>query len=601
MDADGSIDIPTLTAHCDDRFQREMCTRLSSIEAKLDVISQLMSPGHPSKVAGYGLAAVDKAPGTSMSKVTWAEEQQTATITLGSMVLPGTCIHESEAFEGEAYANPMNVSEYSNMEPTSERCDPNSESCESDCKVAAQNSHNKNRRPTRVVPHVDLDKGVSWMRQMSSTMSHSRTLHRFGIVSCIDRIKGRCSSPSQEELDRARRTRLWKLVNSWHFRNLCSTMVILNVIFVGAVTEAELLYVVQHKEFSKLWYVGEIVFILYFLAEISLRFIAEKLLFFNGPNWKWNLFDFLVVLSSMIEIGYDFSSTELSAGHIVIARILRLSRLLRIVSVVRVMRAFRTLRLVVLTIVESTFSLTWVLLILGTIIFTFAVFVVQGVTAHLRWQDAVVVDTDIQQLELREELLELYGGVTAACVCLFMMVSGGIDWKDAMIPMKKVDGVYEYFFTFYVFFMVIGVLNVVMAAFVAATGEMASRDRDFIVQAQMAQLASYFGKVKTFFAEADVDASGKLSYDEFKMALMNKNVCAYFNALGIDVSQADSLFLLLDKDNSRMLSLEEFLAGCMRLQGAAKSLDVNLLLHENKTLSRRVKELRDCIRAAQNV
>lgn len=152
---------------------------------------------------------------------------------------------------------------------------------------------------------------------------------------------------------------------------------------------------------------------------------------------------------------------------------------------------------------------------------------------------------------------------------------------------------------FYVFFMVIGVLNVVIGAFVSATGEIASRDRDLIVKAEMAQLTQYIEKARTFFSEADVDNSGRVSLGEFKTHLDDKRVCAFFNALGIEVSQAEQLFHLLDKDGSHMLSPNEFLAGCMRLRGPAKSLDVNLLLHDARQLSKHLKELRDSIEARQ--
>jgi len=53
------------------------------------------------------------------------------------------------------------------------------------------------------------------------------------------------------------------------------------------------------------------------------------------------------------------------------------------------------------------------------------------------------------------------------------------------------------------------------------------------------------------------------------------------------------LFNLLDKDNSGTLTLDEFLAGRMRLKGPAKNLDVNMLIDENRRLSNIVKELRD--------
>jgi len=136
---------------------------------------------------------------------------------------------------------------------------------------------------------------------------------------------------------------------------------------------------------------------------------------------------------------------------------------------------------------------------------------------------------------------------------------------------------------------------VVIGAFVATSSDIAARDRELIVKDQMTQISGYFKKVNTFFCEADVDGSGKLSFEEFKEHLKNKVVSAYFNALGVCVSQAETLFLLLDRENSRMLSLNEFTAGCMRLRCNAKSLDVNLLLHETKKVSKYVMELRKCL------
>merc|ERR1712129_235573 len=107
----------------------------------------------------------------------------------------------------------------------------------------------------------------------------------------------------------------------------------------------------------------------------------------------------------------------------ILARIFRTSRFLRTMSIVRVMRSFPSLRLMVLTIYESLFTLLSCFLVLGTIVLIFAVFVVQGVTAYLYWQDATGAD-GAQQLELRNLLLELYGGIIPAAICLFMMVSG---------------------------------------------------------------------------------------------------------------------------------------------------------------------------------
>merc|ERR1712032_1508758 len=89
-------------------------------------------------------------------------------------------------------------------------------------------------------------------------------------------------------------------------------------------------------------------------------------------------------------------------------------------------------------------------------------------------------------------------------------------------------------------------------------------------------------RIVTFFEEADKDHSGMLSWEEFKTYLQNSKVKAYFQALELDVSQAHKLFTLLDADNSDQVGLHEFLEGCMRLKGQAKSIDVNMLLYESE-------------------
>merc|ERR1712079_781273 len=131
-----------------------------------------------------------------------------------------------------------------------------------------------------------------------------------------------------------------------------------------------------------------------------------------------------------------------------------------------------------------------------------------------------------------------------------------------MNPLKEMYWLYQWVFSFYIFFMFIGVLNVVNGAFVARTGEIAARDREYLVRLQTHELNTYFHKVRTFFKEADKDKSGMLSIEEFRGTLKHPEVQAYFSALDLDVSQAELLFTLLDQDGSHLVSLDEFLAGC---------------------------------------
>merc|ERR1712113_712647 len=100
----------------------------------------------------------------------------------------------------------------------------------------------------------------------------------------------------------------------------------------------------------------------------------------------------------------------------------------------------------------------------------------------------------------------------------------------------------------------------------------------------MARMQQYRQKVELFFREADLDKSGYLNWEEFHRHMQNEHVKAYFEALELDVQQAHVLFEILDSDGSDEVSFEEFLEGCYRLKGQARSIDVNMLVLYSKKL-----------------
>jgi len=138
--------------------------------------------------------------------------------------------------------------------------------------------------------------------------------------------------------------------------------------------------------------------------------------------------------------------------------------------------------------------------------------------------------------------------------------------------------------------MQFGVLNVVVGTFVATATEIASKDREAFVKAELRSWELSTCRIKTFFHEADVDKSGTLSWEEFRNHLQNPTVRAYFNGIGLDVSQAHALFELLDTDGNDSVTIDEFLDGCMRLKGEAKSVDTHMLHMMVQRMSERLNK-----------
>jgi len=88
-----------------------------------------------------------------------------------------------------------------------------------------------------------------------------------------------------------------------------------------------------------------------------------------------------------------------------------------------------------------------------------------------------------------------------------------------------------------------------------------------------------------------------ISPADLEAHLDDERAVAYFNALEVDCTEARSLFTLLDVDRSGVVNFDEFLHGCEKLKGDAKSIDIALLHYEIRWLSRAVLDVHE---ASQN-
>lgn len=82
------------------------------------------------------------------------------------------------------------------------------------------------------------------------------------------------------------------------------------------------------------------------------------------------------------------------------------------------------------------------------------------------------------------------------------------------------------------------------------------------------------------FLSLDYDRSGEISFDEISSHLEDPEVQNFFASMDIDVTEAQSLFHLLDMDGSGIIDFEEFLRGTVRLQGPARATDLLLITRD---------------------
>jgi len=358
------------------------------------------------------------------------------------------------------------------------------------------------------------------------------------------------------------------------FKGISAIVIAANAIFLGASADSQVkrsLRRVRGEDPGDLNKTGDIIFTVWFTVELMIRIIGEGVKeFFLGDDFRWNNFDALLVVNSIVELAVP------AAGNFSFLRILRVFRLVRVVRIVRTVKALQKLRTMVFALMNAFLDLMWALFMIILIAFIFGIIFASGVSSSLDSIDTSVVT----EVEDAEKVAISFGSMYETMVTLILSITGGNDWMMYGENLRLIQHGEMYFliFCFYIGFSVVGVLNVVTGIFVDSA--VCTRTDDEVVQCFQEDLKRTSGEVRRIFKDADTDKSGTLSLEEFVRQLENPWVKAYFSGLDIDPSEARIIFTLLDTDGSDAVSIDEFVDGTMKLKGHAKSIDVMALMYD---------------------
>uniref|UniRef100_A0A7S4VMT2 EF-hand domain-containing protein n=1 Tax=Alexandrium monilatum TaxID=311494 RepID=A0A7S4VMT2_9DINO len=373
---------------------------------------------------------------------------------------------------------------------------------------------------------------------------------------------------------------LYHFTNTRAFELVSSGVIIAYTIAVGVMSDLDMRAAIDHTEPPKWRWWVDMSFNSFFLVEVFLRMLAEGCHYFLCNKKRgWNIFDLLVAAAGMIDIVFAF---DVSLAFL---RILRTFRAIRVLRVVRIFRFFKELRLMVASILCCLVSLSWAFTLLISVMYIFAVVLMQGASDYLLGETQVDSDTRLQ-------LGDDFGNLLKTIYSLTQAVSGGRSWGEYAAPFIVISPWYGVAFTLFIVFVIFGVLNILTGVFVESTSAVAHYDKELVIQEEMSRNESVINQMRALFSEIDVDKSGTISYKELRRNLKDDRVKAYFSVLQMDVSEAQGLFQLLDRDESGEVSIEEFIMTCLRLKGAARSIDLATMLFEHKRLYSMVRNVR---------
>jgi hypothetical protein len=285
----------------------------------------------------------------------------------------------------------------------------------------------------------------------------------------------------------------------------------------------------------------------------------------------WNYFDTLVVSAQFLEVVFELvaRSSAVDSKKVKSLRVLRVLRLLRILRVLRVLHLIRELRAIVSSIVGSFRSLVWVVVLLFLMMYIVAVFFTQSVTDHLMEKN----DEDKERSEHDDTLHEFFGSLGRSILSLWQAISGGKDWDDFGWPLYAETGfITGLIFTGFIAFSLLALLNVVTGVFVQTALLSAKDEEDSFMTTQILQL------LKVCRTKRDA----MIGMDVISDSLEDPSHSREWKSIGVNHEDAKFLFKLLDIGSNGEVAFEEFLAGCLRLHGQAKAVDLLTVMQEGR-------------------
>jgi hypothetical protein len=146
-------------------------------------------------------------------------------------------------------------------------------------------------------------------------------------------------------------------------------------------------------------------------------------------------------------------------------------------------------------------------------------------------------------------------------------------------------------FVFYIIIVSLAVMNVVTGIFLQSAIEQASQDHDHMIEQQLKTKELYKERLSRLFAEIDTSKDGLLTLHEFEEHLDQEKMRAFLESLEINTHDVWTFFKLLDVDGGGVVDLEEFVSGCFRLRGNAKSIHVAQIMYENRWIMNKLTEI----------
>jgi len=173
---------------------------------------------------------------------------------------------------------------------------------------------------------------------------------------------------------------------------------------------------------------------------------------------------------------------------------------------------------------------------------------------------------------------------------LFAAATGGEDWAPMADTLFDVDEFVYVLFLAYISFFIFVVLNTMTALFVDALSQRSQNDDYHMMQERLRNQASYLRKIQKLYRRLGKDGCSTITCEEFREHSNAPEMLRLATSLQIDVTDLQIVFDILSGHGQHAIEPWEFVVGCIRLRGVAKSVDLLALSLDHRRNIRRQHE-----------
>lgn len=332
-----------------------------------------------------------------------------------------------------------------------------------------------------------------------------------------------------------------------------------NAIFLGVEAQVSLQAAITETA-SPDWLRGfNWLFALLFVVELGVKlwWLREK--FWAEDDRFGNIFDACLAMNSVLDV-------VLEVFNFSFLRALRLLRAVRAAKMLRTVSYLHDMRRMVARMRSSLPTVLWAWMLLGMVLYLMSLMVVMAVESYTRNHGH------------DEALLARFPSFLGTIRTLFGHVFGGPGWHSSAVALGSVHWLYQAIFALFFGFLSFSAISVLTTAIGEASKSMCmmiQHDKDLVVQQTINEAKRFRLQLLQVFHDL-FDGRSRITESQMKRAFQDEEIRALLKNMGVQVPPTAKLMLVLDKDNSGDVDLDELVDGIMshgHLMAAVSELD----------------------------